>query len=171
MGARPRSRPMARRGGVAAARQVITQLGAAEVPDPGPPPPPHYSVYAVQPGPAHTHPSLVSVENCGSLCKMFFMCPHLRVSRFPGPGAGCIWRWLMMFPASGPHYPVTLQRRGCQQTSAASISKVNQYEPRAAAACGWRVGQLCPAQPTTGTAGGAWYLVWTGAAPKNRLRM
>ena len=42
MGARPRSRPMARRGGVAAARQVITQLGAAEVPDPGPPPlPPH----------------------------------------------------------------------------------------------------------------------------------
>ena len=41
MGARPRSRPMARRGGVAAARQVITQLGAAEVPDPGPPPPTH----------------------------------------------------------------------------------------------------------------------------------
>ena len=119
--------------------------------------------------PCSHYSMLVSVvENCGSLCKMFFTCPHLRS---PGAGAGCIWRWLMMFPASGPHYPVPLQRRGCQQTSAASISKVNQYEPRAAAACGWRVGQLCPAQSTTGTAGGAWYLVWTGAAPKNRLRM
>ena len=154
MGARPRSRPMARRGGVAAARQVITQLGAAEGGGPGPRPTPPPTLFSVcspaWPRPAQS--SLVSVvENCGTMCKMFSVCPHLRS---PGAGAGCIWRWLMMFPASGPHYPVPLQRRGCQQTSAASISKVNQYEPRAAAACGWRVGQLCPAQPTTGTAGG-----------------
>ena len=82
MGARPRSRPMARRGGVAAARQVITQLGAAEVPDPGPPPPPHYSVYAVQPGPAQPSPALYQWWRIAGVCAKCSSCVH--ISGSPG---------------------------------------------------------------------------------------
>ena len=64
------------------------------------------------------------------------------------------------------------QRRGCQQTSAASISKVNQYEPRAAALhVGGELDNFAQPSPPLARPGRAWYLVWTGAAPKNRLRM
>ena len=157
MGARPRSRPMARRGGVAAARQVITQLGAAEVPDPGPPPP--HIIQCMQSSlapPSLAQPCISGGELRESVQNV------LHVSTSPGLQVSwCRCRLYLEMADDVPSIWAALsrdtaaqQRRGCQQTSAASISKVNQYEPRAAAACGWRVGQLCPAQPTTGTAGG-----------------
>ena len=132
MGARPRSRPMARRGGVAAARQVITQLGAAEVPDPGPlPPPPPHTLFSVSspawPRPAQ--PSVVSVvESCGSLCKM--MCPPPQVSwsrcglylEMADDVRSSIWIALSRDTAAAPRLPANFSGKYLQSQSIRAVS-------------------------------------------------
>lgn len=136
MGARPCSRPMARRGGVAAARQVITQLGAAEVPDPGPPPPasPHTLFSVSSPAwPRPAQPSLVSVvQSCGSLCKM--LCPQPQVSRsrcrlyleMADDVRSSIWSALSRDTAAAPRLPANFSGKYLQSQSI-----------RAASCCMW----------------------------------